>query len=299
MNRSRAPRAAAGSIGALALLACSTAGSTWMSQPMNEQDEDWKPSAAAPPEERQAPAVDPSRYRVRVIGGEPEAPALRPERRQRDKLAGRVLGTFRNTYYDFPTEADFSGDPTPLYDAKCSVIQNVPRGFHDAVCVQGSGFLQKGQTVSFSRRDCECAAVCPRTQQKICFDPLDPRSFPWGRGATGKAITPLLTVAVDSTIIPLGTPVYIPEYDGLPRDPAQTALHDGCFLAEDRGMKVKGQHIDLFTGHRSVTTLWNQLVPSNKGVTVVLESPKCVRGEGVSIAPSAPSETPAPKSRKP
>jgi hypothetical protein len=31
------------------------------------------------------------------------------------------------------------------------------------------------------------------------------------------------------------------------------------------------------TGHQSVTKLWNKLVPSNKGVTVILDSPRCAR----------------------
>jgi 3D (Asp-Asp-Asp) domain-containing protein len=145
------------------------------------------------------------------------------------------------------------------------------------VCVQGSGTLKAGGTVSFAKRDCACAAECPRTGQRICFDLLDKAQFPWGRGAMGKAITPLTTVAVDSNVIPLGTPLYIPEYDGVARDPSGNAVHDGCFLAEDRGLKVQGQHVDIFTGHSDITRLWNRLVPSNKGVTVVLESPRCKR----------------------
>ena len=118
---------------------------------------------------------------------------------------------------------------------------------------------------------------CPRTSQKICFDALPASEYPWGRGATGKPITPLLTVAVDVDVIPLGTPIYVPEYDGLPRDPEESTAHDGCFIAQDRGLKVKGQHIDVFTGHRAMTQLWNRLVPSNKGVTVMVDSPRCAR----------------------
>jgi 3D (Asp-Asp-Asp) domain-containing protein len=147
------------------------------------------------------------------------------------------------------------------------------------VCVQGSGILSSGSTVSFAKRDCECASICPRTQQRICFDELDPKSYPWGRGATGRAITPELTVAVDSDVIPLETPIYIPEFDGVPRSRDGRATHDGCFIAQDRGVRVKGNHVDLFTGQRSVTELWNALVPSNKGVTVVLDSPRCARAQ--------------------
>jgi 3D (Asp-Asp-Asp) domain-containing protein len=193
-------------------------------------------------------------------------------------LAGKVLGTFKNTYYDFPNEGDFEGETVSLMNGSCKPIVTVPRKFYESVCVQGSGTLKSGGTVSFAKRDCSCAAECPRTGQHICFDLLDKERFPWGRGATGKGITPLLTVAVDSSVIPLGTPLYIPDYDGIARDPSGASRHDGCFIAEDRGLAVKGDHVDIFTGHRETTLLWNQLVPSNRGVTVVVDSPRCKRG---------------------
>lgn len=190
---------------------------------------------------------------------------------------GKLLGTFRNTYYDFPAEKDFSGPTVTLRDAACRPIQEIPRSFFEALCVQGSGTLRDGATVSFTKRDCECAEICPRTQQRICFDRLDPTQYPWGRGATGKPITPLLTVAVDTEMIPLGSALYIPEYEGIPRDAERTALHDGCFIAQDRGLQVKGKQVDIFTGHPAVTQLWNQRVPTGRGVRVVIDEPKCAR----------------------
>lgn len=259
---------------------CATAGSSWISEPFSGDDaEEWsevysRPMNAAPPNtsRRPPPRQQPS---ARTLSELP--PLERPAVQANAKLEGKVLGKFRNTYYDFPSETDYSGNEVPLMNATCRPIKSVPKEFHDRVCVQGSGMLASGSTVSFNRRDCECASVCPRTNQRICFDELDKQRFPWGRGATGGAITPLLTVAVDSDVIPLGTAVYIPEYDGLARDAAQSSYHDGCFIAQDRGLKVKGKHIDVFTGHESVTKLWNRLVPSNEGVTVVLESPRCAR----------------------
>jgi 3D (Asp-Asp-Asp) domain-containing protein len=189
---------------------------------------------------------------------------------------GRLVGVFRNTYYDFPNERDFEGEQVALKDASCNTIREVPVTFHDAVCVQGSGTLANGETVSFAKRDCACARVCPRTDQRICFDLLSRQQFPWGRGAMGRAITPLLTVAVDSDVIPLGTPIYIPEFDGAPRD-EQGTLHDGCFIAQDRGLRVKGKHVDVFTGQAAFTRLWNTRVPSNKGVHVYVDTSRCAR----------------------
>jgi 3D (Asp-Asp-Asp) domain-containing protein len=267
---------------------CSTAGSTWMAEPLTAGDESLVTSGPAPQPEG-APRPKPRAVRSRTLAGAPpadtesaagSAPAGAPgggTGSATRATGGRSLGTFRNTYYDFPSEADYEGPTVALPSRSCGTIATVPQAFFEAVCVQGSGTLRRGTTVSFAKRDCECAPVCPRTGQKICFDELDGRDFPWGRGATGKAITPLLTVAVDPAVIPLGTAIYVPELDGLPRDAGGTSAHDGCFVAQDRGLAVSGQHIDVFTGHRSITALWNRLVPSNRGVTVVLESPRCAR----------------------
>jgi 3D (Asp-Asp-Asp) domain-containing protein len=272
-----------------ALSACNTAGSAWMAQPLDGEVQGQPLVDFAPPSEAPAPR---NSQRTQVIRSAPEpelpplggstaeGPKLRTPAAAERPLAGKVLGTFKNTYYDFPSESDFDGETVSLMNGSCKPIVTVPRKFYESVCVQGSGTLKSGGTVSFAKRDCSCAAECPRTGQHICFDLLDRQQFPWGRGATGKGITPLLTVAVDSTVIPLGTPLYIPEYDGVARDPSGTSRHDGCFIAEDRGLAVKGDHVDIFTGHRETTLLWNRLVPSNRGVTVVLDSPRCKRGGG-------------------
>jgi 3D (Asp-Asp-Asp) domain-containing protein len=261
--------------------ACNTAGSAWMAQPLEGEL-----STPPPPSETEA-ALAPAGARrpsqTQVIGEPQAADALLPPSSLASAGAslasggGKLLGNFKNTYYDFPSEADFEGEPVSLMNASCQPIVSVARGFYESVCVQGSGTLKAGGTVSFAKRDCACAAECPRTGQRICFDLLDKSQFPWGRGATGKAITPLLTVAVDSALIPLGTPLYIPEYDGLARDSTGSTTHDGCFLAEDRGLAVTGQHVDIFTGYREITQLWNRLVPSNQGVTVIVDSPRCKR----------------------
>lgn len=187
---------------------------------------------------------------------------------------GRSLGTFRNTYYDFPREDAFEGAGVALMSASCTKIATVARGFHDAVCVQGSGRLKTGATVSFAKRDCACAELCPRTAQKICFEALDAAKFPFGRGSLGQAITPLVTVAVDASVVPLGTPLYLPAFDGLALEEGAPP-HDGCFRAEDRGSRVVGSHVDVFTGDPSVTKLLNARVPSNLGVDVFVDTPRC------------------------
>lgn len=278
-NRVAAPLLATG----LLSLACSTAGSAWMAEPL---DGPWTaPTAPEAELPRERARAEPAPRRTQRIGegatpdgaGQSGAEGLALGASAAPGGAGNVLGIFKNTYYDFPSEDDFTGDQVALMATSCKPIGSVVRGFYESVCVQGSGTLKSGGTVSFASRDCECAAECPRTGQRICFDLLDKAKFPWGRGATGKPITPLVTVAVDSNVIPLGTALYVPDYDGIARDESGRATHDGCFVAEDRGLAVKGQHIDFFTGHTEITRLWNRLVPTGKGVTVVLGSPRCKR----------------------
>lgn len=186
---------------------------------------------------------------------------------------GQSLGPFRNTYYDFPSEADFSGATVPVMSASCKPIAEVPRAFFEALCVQGSGSLKRGGTVSFAKRDCACAETCPRTGEKICFDALEPARFPWGRGAAGKPIAPFRSVAADTTVLPMGAVLYVPELDGV--EDAEGKAHDGCFVVEDRGSRVSGKHVDFFTGSPKETARVNAAVPSNEGVTVVVHSPKC------------------------
>ena len=276
--------------------ACATTGSGWIAQP-------WDPSHPSEDEDSTLPVsskkTEPVRRRSlasRTVGIDDPAnmlstsdaeARLEPEpsngrvniSAQGKPIEGKIIGKFKNTYYDFPSESDYSGETVPLYDAQCKPKASVARAFFETLCVQGSGLLASGNPVSFNRRDCDCALACPRTGQKICFDVLDMAKFPWGRGATGQPITPLLTVAVDSKILPLGTSIYIPEYDGLPRELERRTRHDGCFVAQDRGLRVQGEHVDIFTGQSAMTHLWNSLVPSNAGVTIVLDSPHCTRAQ--------------------
>lgn len=295
-RRTQAQRITLGALLSLALCAsaCTTAGSAWMSEPLiGGEDEPGSGNLPTPPESKQAPRR--GQINARTLGS--------PEQREpgdpvdASKLVGKVLGTFRNTYYDFPAEGDYKGETVALKDAQCRTIKNVPKDFHDKVCVQGSGTLLDGQTVSFNRRDCECAAECPRTKQRICFDALSSTKYPWGRGATGGPITPLLTIATDTAVIPFGTSVYIPEYEGMPTD-GEGTRHDGCFIAQDRGSKVKGKHVDVFAGQEAVTKVWNALVPSNSGVTVVLDSPNCRRAPTPAIQPAPPPKRDRDRERR-
>lgn len=73
-----------------------------------------------------------------------------------------------------------------------------------------------------------------------------------GGGATGNDSlgcrpVPMRTVAVDPRYIPRRTRLFIPETVGM-RMP-DGSIHDGYWYASDTGGAIRGQKIDLYTGH--------------------------------------------------
>jgi len=67
-----------------------------------------------------------------------------------------------------------------------------------------------------------------------------------GLDSLGCKVVPMRTIAVDKTIIPRRTVIFIKETVGL-RMPDGGA-HDGYWYASDVGGAIKGQRIDLYTG---------------------------------------------------
>jgi len=63
----------------------------------------------------------------------------------------------------------------------------------------------------------------------------------------GCRVVPMRTIAVDKTLIPRRTVLFIKETVGLKMPDGKD--HDGYWYASDVGGAIKGQRIDLYTGH--------------------------------------------------
>jgi 3D (Asp-Asp-Asp) domain-containing protein len=190
---------------------------------------------------------------------------------------GRYLGTFWNTYYYFAQEQEYSGpESTVLYDASCHAIANVPASFSDDVCVQGSGKLDDGRFINFSTT-CSCGRSCP-TGGTICYQEIDSNRYPYGRGSRDNAVEPLRTFAVDTSVIPWGTILYVPEWDGV-QIPQIGSIggftHDGCFHAGDVGGWINGNHFDFFAGTSSMHDALEMIHPTRSEFEVYTDSPRC------------------------
>jgi 3D (Asp-Asp-Asp) domain-containing protein len=156
-----------------------------------------------------------------------------------------ALGTFRLTYYYMPSEEERKAQAVQLYTRSCRRIAKVSRSFSQTLAMQGGGKLSDGRVVTYSG-SCSCGSG-------PCYK-LAPRDHEWGTGASGRALSPFRSVAVDPTRVSIGSLLYIPELDGLTM-PGQAPwggfVHDGCVKADDRGGGIKGRQIDFFAAHRS------------------------------------------------
>jgi len=68
-----------------------------------------------------------------------------------------------------------------------------------------------------------------------------------GLDSLGCRVVPMRTIAVDKTLIPRRTVLFIKETVGLKMPDG--GQHDGYWYASDVGGAIKGKRIDLYTGH--------------------------------------------------
>lgn len=186
-----------------------------------------------------------------------------------------VTGTYRqlwNTYYSTEFEDNYSGPATSgLYQPNGALIANVPLSFARSLFVEGAGFLRDGRLVNFSS-PCSYGdyfQINAQIHGRSCYRVIDRDRTPWGQGAGGRALVPLRTIAVDRFVIPIGSQVYIRQYDGLDIPLIATAAgalggfrHDGRFVAGDTGGAIHDNHIDVFSGSRSMARVLERLVPT-------------------------------------
>lgn len=192
--------------------------------------------------------------------------------------APSTLGTMWNTYYYLANEDDHTGErDTPIYDASCREVARVRQGFHDSVCIEGSGRLSDGRVINYASTctsSCPAARTCGSASYRVCYSELDATLYPWGRGAGGRALVPDRSMAVDRDFVALGTWVYFEELDGaIP--PGEATPHDGCLRADDVGGAIVGNHFDFFSGTRARWLEWETQLPTRTDFHAWIDHPRC------------------------
>ena len=134
------------------------------------------------------------------------------------------------------------------------------------IWMEGSGLLADGSLINL---------VDAFEFHNSTYMIVDQEKYPWGLDSMGNALTPLRTIAVDPDIIPLGSKVYIPEFDQNPNI-TQLVSHDGCFVASDTGHDFTEERIDVFSGtHQEYKSIETILQTWNRKVRIYVNHPKC------------------------
>lgn len=135
-------------------------------------------------------------------------------------------------------------DLVTLYEPKaCEPIAEVTKEFAAQARLQGTGKLRDGRVINIW-------GACP-CERKPCFK-VTPNK--WGTAGNGKPLQPFRTVAVDRTVVKLGSLLYVPLLEGrtMPgRPPWGGYVHDGCLVADDTGGGINGKQLDLFVGRKA------------------------------------------------
>lgn len=152
-----------------------------------------------------------------------------------------------------------------LYTNDGYFFSRVPERYACSLKLEGSGLMRDDRVVNYT-------GAC-KFGYGTCFEQLDVTDFPFGRGAGLRPLIPFKSVAVDPRVVPLGEPLYIPEFDGMVLPDG--SIHDGCVRADDTGGGIKGRKLDFFVvTYGNFRTLLDGLL----GVTWItpeVEAPRC------------------------
>jgi 3D (Asp-Asp-Asp) domain-containing protein len=152
-----------------------------------------------------------------------------------------------------------------IYTREGYFMARIPERLAWSLRMEGSGLMMDDRVFNYN-------GPC-KFGYGTCFEQLDQKEHPFGRGAGQRPLIPFKSVAVDKTVIPIGEPLYIPEFDGLLLPDG--SIHDGCVRADDTGGGIKKRKMDFFVvTYANFRYLLDQLL-NVTWVTPHIESPRC------------------------
>ncbi len=145
---------------------------------------------------------------------------------------------FRLSFYWLAYEAEYGNElyDTDIYTRQGYWIGRFPEAFVFELKLEGSGILRDGRVLNY---DGECDYGIG-----TCFRTLAVEEHPLGAGVQGRKLEPFRSIAVDPHVIPIGSPVYVPELVGVLMPDG--TRHDGCLRADDMGGAIKQHKLDFF-----------------------------------------------------
>ena len=145
---------------------------------------------------------------------------------------GTYVGQFKVTFYWMVEEEQYPGPAnTPLYTPDGKLLGKFTPEFVRDFRVESCARLRDGRTISYLKQANRC---------KVVDLPV---------GANGYSLSELKSIAVDPSIIPVGSTLYIPQAEDVMLKDGR--VHNGIFRAHDIGSAIKGKRIDVYVGFKS------------------------------------------------
>jgi 3D (Asp-Asp-Asp) domain-containing protein len=168
------------------------------------------------------------------------AKAARPEFDSPFRNRMKKVGDLKPTFYWIAMEkADGESRIRPLKDMAGNVLAMVTPRFETELRMEGTGKMLDGRIINYDDR-----VRLPDGKMEIRWL-ICPPEAPYGYGVDRIPLVPFRSVAVDPTVVPIGSSIYIPLAVGA-KLPDGT-IHDGMFKAVDIGSAIKNKRIDMFT----------------------------------------------------
>lgn len=151
-----------------------------------------------------------------------------------------LVGKLGPSFYWIALEENSPGEKTErVLDVNGKTLVKVSKGFMRHLKLEGTGRLKNGKLLNFHQWH-----YTPEGKKEIRFR-FCGKDAPYGYGVDDRKLRAFRSVAVDTSVIPLDSMVYIPAARGaqLP----DGTIHDGYFEAIDVGTAIVNKRIDVFT----------------------------------------------------
>jgi 3D (Asp-Asp-Asp) domain-containing protein len=159
-----------------------------------------------------------------------------------------------------------------IYTPDGYFLGHIPERFACNLRLEGTGLLLDGRVINYTG-PCKQGYGYSDSKSATCFEQADIREHPFGRGAKYRPLIPFKSVAVDPRLVPIGEPIYIPEFDGLVLPDG--SIHDGCVRADDTGGGIKKRKMDFFVvTYGNFRFLLEELL-GVAWITPHIQSPRC------------------------
>ncbi len=151
-----------------------------------------------------------------------------------------LIGKLGPSFYWIALEENSPGKKTEnVLDVNGKILTKVSPGFMRHLKLEGTGRLTNGKLLNFHQWH-----ITPEGKKEIRYRYCG-KSAPFGYGVDDRKLRAFKSVAVDTSVVPLDSIVYIPAARGstLP----DGTIHDGYFEAIDIGTAIVNKRIDVFT----------------------------------------------------